>query len=261
MQPQEHWPQLWSKASEGPLPRGSVPEPQHSTRSGIRTQAPLPKAAKKQQQYRSPPPALPGPWPWEAGHPHRSSSGLGLPSGPFSSAMSGTSSPGSGKAWEQSPLPSTSESISDGLIQDNRNRTPSLFGQLFAPEPPYPPSPTVAIPTTQHGIRAAPPSPAQRRPTLPGRPSGHPIRFPRCHPRATSISAADGLLPPSPDSTTDSLPGLGGPSSGFAQRWQGRRSRRAPFPTHPGRDGGTEIGTTCPCGGRRGGLGSRQTRR
>ena len=39
MQPQEHWPQLWSKASEGPLPRGSVPEPQHSTRSGIRTQA------------------------------------------------------------------------------------------------------------------------------------------------------------------------------------------------------------------------------
>ena len=76
----------------------------------------------------------------------------------FSSAMSGTSSPGSGKAWEQSPLPSTSESISDVLTQDNSNRTQSLFGQLFAPEPAYP-SPMVAIPTTQHWVRAAPRAP------------------------------------------------------------------------------------------------------
>ena len=184
---------------------------------------------------------------------------LGLPGRPFFSAMSGTSSPGSGKAWEQSPLPSTSESISDGLTQDNSNRTQFLFGSSLLQSLHIPESHGRHSHHTTRGQRS-PPSPAQRQPTLPGRPSGHPICFPRGLPRATSTSAAGGLLPPSPGSTTDSSR-TRGPGSGFAQRWQGRRSRSAPFPTHPGPDGGTGLGNASPCRGRRGSLGSRQTRR
>lgn len=268
-QPQKHLPQLWSEASQGRQSRRGVPGTGARRALLHRSTGPTPPPPQAGGRSARPVPLLlaPGCRGFRAGRSHLQY--VGPPVLGLRRPGSGDPPPALPHCW-QAPI-HPSESTSDGLTSSDKTYgTQPLFRQLSAPKPASR-CPDVAIPTTQHPVprsllwaqprEVRPWTPALRLPLctalLPrGRgpeaaPRAAPSSSPRCLPRASSTLAAGGLLPPSPSSSTDPLPGTVTRGSRRAQGLPG--DGRDPGPGEPPArpvcvpTGGMGLGTTCPC--------------